>query len=215
MCSRKQNRDLKQPRPRAKWTLPEVFSQSRQLLRVSDVVHMVFRTWHLLICSPQVNASIQSNLWHFCAFFTLFNKNVWKKEPFLYFLLKSYAVGAKKSKRFLVNREPWFSMASAGKNLWVKVKCLRSPWMLLNCNLFPEELFNWERKRRWYSGPFHERDRLKIPRKISRSIFIHTVFFLFMCFEMYMSASRKQDFHYILYILFPVNLINMKRVVYP
>ena len=50
--------------------------------------------------------------------------------------------------------------------------------MLLNCNRFPEALFNWKRKRRWYSGPLHERGRLKIPRKISRSIFIHTVFCL-------------------------------------
>ena len=31
---------------------------------------------------------------------------------------------------------------------------------------------------------------------------------------MYMSACRKQDFHYISYILFPVNLINVNRVVY-
>ena len=34
---------------------------------------MAFRTytWHLLICLPQVNVSIQSNLCHFCAFFNL------------------------------------------------------------------------------------------------------------------------------------------------
>ena len=29
-----------------------------------------------------------------------------------------------------------------------------------------------------------------------------------------MSVSRKQDFHYISYILFPVNLINVNRVVH-
>ena len=38
---------------------------------------------------------------------------------------------------------------------------------------------------------------------------------LFICFEMYMSASRKRDFHYISNILFPVNLINVNRVVHP
>ena len=56
--------------------------------------------------------------------------------------------------------------------------------MLLNCNPFPEALFNLKRKRRWYSGPLHERGRLKLPGKISRSIgnLIHTVFFLFICF---------------------------------
>ena len=79
--------------------------------------------------------------------------------------------------------------------------------MLLNCNPFPEALFNLKRKRRWYSGPLHERGRLKLPGKISRSIgnLIHTVFFfVYMLFEMYMSASRKQDFHYISYIMFPL-----------
>ena len=38
---------------------------------------------------------------------------------------------------------------------------------------------------------------------------------LFICFEMYMSASRKRDFYCISYILFPVNLINVNRMVYP
>ena len=48
-----------------------------------------------------------------------------------------------------------------------------------------------------------------------RQSHLRCFFFLFICFEMYMSASRKQDFHCVSYILFPVNLINVNRVVYP
>ena len=49
-----------------------------------------------------------------------------KRKPFLYFLPK---VGPleERFREISVNREPWFSMASAGKNLGVKVKCLCSP----------------------------------------------------------------------------------------
>ena len=53
------NRDLKQPRRRAKWTPSgSVLTKPATSAHVGDVVHMAFRTWHLLICRPQVNVSI-------------------------------------------------------------------------------------------------------------------------------------------------------------
>ena len=60
--------------------------------------------------------NIQSNLCRFCAHFTLFNTNVGKKETFFVLFVEGWAVGAKDFERFSVNREPCFSMASAGKN---------------------------------------------------------------------------------------------------
>ena len=76
-------RDLKQPRRRAKWTpTGSVMTKLATSTHVSDVVHMALRTWHLLICRPRVNVSIERNLCRFCAHFTLFNTNVWRKETF-------------------------------------------------------------------------------------------------------------------------------------
>ena len=120
--------DLKQPRRRAEWTpTGSVLMKPATSAHVSDVVHMAFRAWHMLIFRPQVNVSIQSNFCRFCAHFTVFNTNVWKKKTFFVLFVEGWAVGEKDFERFSVNREPWFSMASAGKNPWVKVKCLCSP----------------------------------------------------------------------------------------
>ena len=94
-------RDLKQPRRRAEWTLTgSVLTKPATSAHVSDVVHMAFRTWHLLICRPQVNVSIQSNLWRFCAHFTLFNTNVWKKETVFVLFVEGWAVDGRISRDF-------------------------------------------------------------------------------------------------------------------
>ena len=148
------SRDLKQPRRRTEWTPTEsVLTKPATSVHVSDVIHMAFRAWHLLICRPQVNVSIQSSLCRFCAHFTLFNTNVWKKETFFVLFVEGWAVGGKDFERFSVNREPWFSMASVGKNPWVKVKVFM---FSLNSSEFPEALFNCKEKGRWYSGPLHD-----------------------------------------------------------
>ena len=93
-------RDFKQPRRRAEWTpTGSVLTKSSTSAHVSYVVHIAFRTWHLLICRPQVNVSI-SNLWRFCAHFTMFNTNVLKKETFFVLFVEGWAVGGKTSRDF-------------------------------------------------------------------------------------------------------------------
>ena len=121
-----------------------------------------------------------------------------KRKPFLYFLSK---VGPLEERFHEIFGKPWLEPyvvfnSFGGKEPVSKSKMFMFS-MLLNCNPFPKALFNWKRKRRWYSRPLHERGRLRIPRKISWSIgnLIHTVFCFVYMFEMYMSASRKQDFH--------------------
>ena len=53
-----------------------------------------------------------------------------------------------------------------------------------------------------------------VPLSLEASAISSTLFTLSICFEMYMSASRKQDFQYISYILFSVNL-NRFEILYP
>ena len=48
--------------------------------------------------------------------------------------------------------------------------------------------------------------KYNVPLSLEASAISPTLFILSICFEMYMSASRKQDFKYISYMLFPVNL---------
>ena len=106
---------------------PEVFSRSRQLLRMSvmsstrhsgrDICWFAVLRW----------------TWAFKAIFDV-------SVPILLCLIPMFEKGnlfctfcgklgcwRKNFDRFSVNREPWFSMASAGKNSWVKVKRLCSP----------------------------------------------------------------------------------------
>ena len=75
--------------------------------------------------------------------------------------------------------------------------------MPLNCNPFPEALFDWKRKGRWYSGPLHEGGRLKITRKISRSIgnliqtvfiylFIYLFIFVYMFWDVHVCLSKTR-----------------------
>ena len=93
--------DLKQPGRRAQWTpTGSVLTKPATSAHVSDVVHMAFRTWHLLIYRPQMNVSIQSNLWRFFAHFILFNTNVWKKETVFVLFTEGWAVGGKISRDF-------------------------------------------------------------------------------------------------------------------
>ena len=90
--------DLKQPRRRAEWTpTGSVLMKPATSAHVSDVVHMAFRTWHLLICRPQVNVNIQSSLWRFCAMFE-------KRKPFMYFLPK---VGPPEERFREIFGKPW------------------------------------------------------------------------------------------------------------
>ena len=53
-----------------------------------------------------------------------------------------------------------------------------------------------------------------VPLSLEASAISPTLFILSICFEMYMSASRKQDFQYISYIMFSVNL-NRFEIFYP
>ena len=53
-----------------------------------------------------------------------------------------------------------------------------------------------------------------VPLSFEASAISSTLFILSIGFEMYMSASRKQDFQYISYMLFPVNL-NRLEILYP
>ena len=111
VAARKNKRDLKQPGRRAKWTpTGSVLTKPATSAHVSDVVHMAFRTSNVWICGPQVNVSIQSNLFRSCAHLTLFCTNVWTERNLLFTF-----------SRFSVNS----TMASAGKNPWVEVflKC--------------------------------------------------------------------------------------------
>ena len=81
--------NLGSPGRRAKWTPTwSVLTNPVTSAHVSDVVHMAFRRSNVWICGPQVNVSIQSNLFRFCAQLTLFCTNIWKKEPSFYFLSK-------------------------------------------------------------------------------------------------------------------------------
>ena len=74
-------RDLKQPGRRAKGTpTGSVLTKPATSAHVSDVVHMAFRTTNMWICGSQVNVTIQSNLFRFCAHLTLFCTHVWKKR---------------------------------------------------------------------------------------------------------------------------------------
>ena len=53
-----------------------------------------------------------------------------------------------------------------------------------------------------------------VPLSLEASAISSILFILSICFERYMSTSRKQDFQYISYILFSVNL-NRFEILYP
>ena len=188
---------------------------------------MAIRTWHMLIFRPWVNVSIQSNICRFCAHFSFFITSVWKKKTFFVLFVEGWAVGEKYFERFSVNREPRYSTASAGKNPWVKKK---SVYVLLKCFWtvirFQKHYLTGKRKGvdtrdPCMTGVKSNKDRPdKNPEENlskHRQTHLHCFFvclFVYMFWDVHVCLSKAR-FYCTSYILFPVNLINVNRVVYP
>ena len=145
-----------------------------------------------------------------------------KRKPFLYFLFK---VGWLEQKIWEILCKPWAMVLNgfSGKEpvrkskMFVFLRCL---WTVIRFqkHYSTRKGKHIDTRDPYITGVKSKKDRLvKNPKKnfpfsLKASAISSTLLLLSMCFEMYMSASSKQDFHYISYLPFPVNLINVNRV---
>ena len=145
-----------------------------------------------------------------------------KRKPFSYFLFK---VGRLEQKIQEILFKPWAMVLNGfrGKEPVSKSKMivfLKCFWTVIRFqkHYSARKGKHIDTRDPYITGVKSKKDRLvKNPNEnlqfsLKASAFSSTLLLLSMCFEMYMSASSKQDFHYISYLPFPVNLINVNRV---
>lgn len=145
-----------------------------------------------------------------------------KRKPFLYFLFK---VGWLEQKIRETLCKPWAMVLNgfsekepvSKRKMFVFLKCF---WTVIHFqkHYSTRKGKHIDTRDPYITGVKSKKDRLvknlkeNLQFSLIASAFSSTLLLLSMCFEMYMSASSKQDFHYISYQPFPVNLINVNRV---